>query len=101
MREKNESALSEEGGKPGLERKNMKMTLSRTESNPVEIRNASRHFVYYCPKLDLWAVGRTREEAETTLKEEILLLLTKCRDYLDSPEALNGNAYATVEIRPS
>ena len=101
MREKDDGASKGEGGKSGVRRKNMKTATTRTESTPIEIRNASRHFCYYCPKLDLWAVGRTREEAETTLREEIRLLLTKCREYLDSPESLNGNGYATVEIRPS
>jgi len=79
----------------------MKTPTTQSESTPVEIKNASRHFFYYCPKLDLWAVGRSREEAETTLREEIRLLMMRCREYLDGPESLNGNAYATVEIRPS
>ncbi len=79
----------------------MKMTTARTETAPAEIGKAVRHFVYCCPKLDLWAVGRTKAEAETTLKEEIRLLLARCREYLDSPESVNGNGYATVELRPS
>jgi len=97
----NDGASRDEGGKPGERRKNMKTATPPTESTPVEIKNTSRHFFYYCPKLDLWALGRTREEAEMTLREEIRLLLTKCRDYLDSSESLNGSGYAMVEIRPS
>jgi hypothetical protein len=79
----------------------MKMTTARTETAAVEIGKAGRHFVYCCPKLDLWAVGRTRAEAETTLQEEIRLLLARCREYLDSPESVNGNGYAMFELRPS
>ena len=101
MREKAAGASREEGAKPGVERKNMKTTATRSESTPVEIRMVNRHFVYYCPGLDLWAVGRTREEAELTLKEEIRQLLIKCRAYLDPTESINGNSYAMVEIRPS
>ena len=101
MREKADGAPKGEGGKAAVERKNMKTTATQTESTPVEIRMANRHFVFYCPKLDLWAVGRTREEAETTLREEIRMLLAKCREYLDPAESINGNSYATVEIRPS
>jgi predicted RNase H-like HicB family nuclease len=82
-----------------VERKNMKTTAARTEPAPMEIGRGHRHFVYYCPNLDLWALGRTREEAETTLREEIRLLLAKCRRYLDSPLPISGNGYATVEIR--
>jgi hypothetical protein len=100
MREKG-GARGGRGWETGTGRKDMKMTTARTEIAPVEIGKAARHFVYYCPKLDLWAVGRTKEEAETTLREEIRLLLARCRDYLDGPESLSGNGYATVEIRPS
>jgi len=98
MREKNEAPEGEEGN-PGVERSNMSTTTSQTESTPVEIRKDTRHFFFYCPKLDLWAVGRTKEEAESRLKEEIRLLLTRCREYVDSGDSPNG--YATVEIRPS
>ena len=79
----------------------MKTIATRTEPNPPENEKAARYFVYCCPNLDLWAVGRTREEAETTLREEILLLLARCRDYLDGAETLTGKSYATVAIRPS
>ncbi len=82
-----------------MERSNMRTTTSQTESTPVEIRKDIRYFFFYCPKLDLWAVGRTKEEAESRLREEIQLLLTRCREYKDSGESPNG--YATVEIRPS
>jgi hypothetical protein len=85
----------------GAGRKDMKMTTARTETAPTEVGKTARHFAFYCPKLDLWAVGRTKEEAETTLKDEIRLLLARCRDYLDGPDSLSGNNYATVEIRPS
>ncbi len=78
----------------------MKTMTTPTESDPVEIRK-DRYFFYYCPPLDLWAVGTTREEAEAKLKEEIRLLLARCREYLDSAESVNGNGYPTVEIRPS
>jgi predicted RNase H-like HicB family nuclease len=101
MREETEGAPRGEEGNPGVERKSMKATATRTESTPVEIRNDNKHFFYYCPKLDLWAVGRTKEEAESRLKEEIQLLLARCREYLESGDSLNGNGYATIEIRPS
>ncbi len=80
----------------------MKTTLTRTVSTPVEIGyRHSKHFFYSCPKLDLWALGRTREEAETNLKEEIRWLLARCREHLDCADSLTGNGYATVEIRPA
>ncbi len=76
----------------------MKTTAARMESTPVGIRRDTRHFFFYCPNLDLWAVGRTREEAETNLREEIRLLLAKCRIYLDAADA--GTGYAAIEFHP-
>jgi hypothetical protein len=63
----------------------MKTTTLLTESGPEEINNSTRHFFCSCPNLDLWAVGRSREEAENTLREEVRLLLARCRDSLYQP----------------
>lgn len=79
----------------------MKSRTTQNEPTPVGTRKENKHFFYYCPGLDLWSVGRTREEAEEKLKEEIALLLTRCSEYAGSAESLNGSGYPTVEVRPS
>jgi predicted RNase H-like HicB family nuclease len=101
LREKNAGAAREEGGKSGVERSKMKSRTTRSEPTPVEMRKENKHFFFCCPELDLCSVGRTREEAEEKLKEEIALLLTRCSEYAGSAESLNGSGYPTVEVRPS
>ena len=74
----------------------MKTTTLLTESGPAEINNPTRHFFCSCPNLDLWAVGRSREEAENTLREEVRLLLARCRDSLDGVKTLTGDGRAKM-----
>jgi hypothetical protein len=92
-----EKAKQEKGG-PG--RWKMKGTAAMKETNQVE-NIELRHYFYSCPGLDLWAVGRTREEAERRLKEEIAVLLTRCSKYNPLDKLLEDRASASLEVRPS
>lgn len=78
----------------------MKTRTATTEPAAGGTSRDNRHYFYYCPNLDLWAVGRTQEEAEARLREEILLLLARCREYLSFGAPLKGNGYPSFEIRP-
>ena len=78
----------------------MKPNATRTEPDNPETVRSPRYFVCCCPNLDLWAVGRTREDAERTIREEILLLVARCRDYLDGEEAVLGTKWETIAGRP-
>lgn len=61
----------------------------------------TRHFFYSCPGLDLWAVGKTSEEARRTLWEEIAILLMRCSKYSPLDKLLEDRAARSLEIRPS
>lgn len=68
---------------------------------PQEAGQETRHFVYSCPGLDLWSIGRTKEEAENKLRQEMQLLWMRCSKYDDLEPFIGDSAFATVEIRPS
>jgi hypothetical protein len=78
----------------------MKGTEAMKETNLMD-NIEMRHFFYSCPGLDLWAVGRTREEAERKLREEIAVLLTRCSKYDALDTLLEDRASAAIEVRPS
>lgn len=78
----------------------MKGTAAMKETNPID-NIEMRHFFYSCPGLDLWAVGRTREEAERKLREEIAVLLMRCSKYNALDKLLEDRASASLEVRPS
>lgn len=79
----------------------MKGAVAMKESNQIDGNMETRHFFYSCPGLDLWAVGRTREEAERKIKEEIAVLLTRCSKYSALDKLLEDRVSAALEIRPS
>ncbi len=65
----------------------------------MESQTQPRHFFYSCPCLDLWAVGKTREEARRMLREEIAVLLMRCSKYSPLEKLLEDRACASLEIR--
>jgi len=71
------------------------------ETNQINSHMETRHFFYSCPGLDLWAVGKTREEAERKLREDIAVLLTRCSKYSALDKLLEDRASAALEIRAS
>jgi len=79
----------------------MKGAMEMKEISQIDNGMEARHFFYSCPGLDLWAVGRTREEAEAKLKEEIAVLLTRCSKYGALDKLLEDRASAALEIRAS
>ena len=79
----------------------MKGTAAMKESNPIDINTETRHFFYSCPGLDLWSVGKTREEAERKLREDIAVLLTRCSKYNALDKLLEDRASVALEIRAS
>jgi len=77
----------------------MKPKTTLQESSPLDIQAETRHFFYSCPSLDLWSVGRTREEAERRLREDIRILLARCSKYSDLDRLLENHCLKTLEIR--
>ena len=71
------------------------------ENTTVDMSMETRHFFYSCPGLDLWSVGKTREEAERRLREDIAVLLTRCSKYSALDKLLEDRASAALEIRAS
>ncbi|MFZ2054421.1 MAG: hypothetical protein WAU81_09505 [Candidatus Aminicenantales bacterium] len=79
----------------------MKAKTTPRESTPLDIQAETRHFFYSCPGLDLWSVGRTREEAERRLREDVQILLARCSKYDDLDKLLEDRCLKTYEIRYS
>jgi len=55
----------------------MKTSMNTTMSIPILVRKEPKFFLFYCPVLDVWSFGKTAEEAERKLKEEVRQLLMK------------------------
>lgn len=68
------------------------------EASPLDVQAENRHFFYSCPSLDLWSVGRTREEAESRLREDIQILLSRCSKYSELDRLLEDHCLKTFEI---
>jgi predicted RNase H-like HicB family nuclease len=77
----------------------MKTSETMTVSLPIQIKKEPEYFYYYCPVLDLWSVGKTKEEAERKLKEDLRLLLTRCSKHDTLDKVLSDCGFTTVEIR--
>ncbi len=81
------------------ERVRWDMKISTTaRCHPLQAKRESKYFFFYCPGLDLWSVGRTREEAEKRLKEEMRLLLSRCSRYPEFNKGLCHCHLSTLEI---
>ncbi len=70
-----------------------------TVSIPIKIKEEHKYFLFYCPVLDIWSVGKTREEAEKHLKEDLRLLLTRCSKYNSLDKVLSDCGLTSIEIR--
>ncbi len=77
----------------------MKPSVKTTVSIPIEIKKEPHYFLFSCPALDLWSLGRTRAEAERKLREDLELLLTRCSKYATLDKVLSDCGLTTVEIR--
>jgi predicted RNase H-like HicB family nuclease len=82
----------------GLARWKMRTSEKTTVSIPILSKKEPKYFLFYCPVLDLWSVGKTREEAERNLKEDLRLLLTRCSKYTTLDKVLSDCGFTTVEI---
>ena len=69
--------------------------------NERERNKEGRYFFFACPGLDIWSVGATRKEAESRLREEMLMLLMRCSRYDELDYFLRESCFATVEVRAS
>ena len=79
----------------------MKSKTTPQASTHSDMQMETRHFFYTCPSLDLWSVGRTREEAERRLREDVQILLARCSKYSDLDRLLEDRCPKTLEIRYS
>jgi len=76
----------------------MKPKTTARESTPIDIQPETRHFFSSCPGLDLWAVGKTREEAERRIREDVQILLARCSKYDELDRLIEDRCLKTVEI---
>lgn len=56
----------------------MKVSVTFRVSLPIFIKKDGKHFISCCPVLDVWSQGKTREKAESNLKEAVRLFLVDC-----------------------
>ena len=70
-------------------------TTPQTSAHP-DIQAETRHFFFACPSLDLWSVGRTREEAERRLREDVQVLLARCSKYSGLDTILEDRCLKTL-----
>jgi hypothetical protein len=87
-----------EEDKNDREGRTMKPRTPLAGSNPAEMRTENRHYFHHCPGLDLWSVGKSRDEAEIKLKEEIHALLARCSKYEGPDIPRSARAYETYEM---
>jgi hypothetical protein len=90
-----------EGDKEGWARWKMKATAAKRKLIPESDKGEARHYFFSCPALDIWSVGATRKEAETRLREELLMLLMRCSRYDELDYFLMDSCFTTFEVRPS
>lgn len=76
----------------------MKSKTTPQASTHSDIQRETRHFFYTCPSLDLWSVGRTREEAEKRLREDVQILIARCSKYSDLDRLLEDRYLKNIEI---
>jgi predicted RNase H-like HicB family nuclease len=84
---------------PDRVRWKMRTSAKTTVSIPIQIKKEPKYFLFYCPVLDLWSMGKTKDEAERNLKEDLRLLLTRCSKYKALDQVLSDCGFTTVEIR--
>lgn len=76
----------------------MKSKMTPQVSTHSDIQMETRHFFYTCPSLDLWSVGRTREEAERRLREDVQILLARCSKYSELDRLLEDRYLKNIDI---
>jgi hypothetical protein len=59
----------------------MKNSETTLVSSPSQTKKEPKYFFFYCPDLDLWSLGRTREEAQKKLEEDLRRLQMRCSKY--------------------
>lgn len=77
----------------------MKTSTTMTVSLPIQSKSESKYFVYYCPALDLWSVGKTREEAERDLIQSLQFLLERCSKYDSIDKIMSDCGYKNVNVQ--
>lgn len=102
MREENRAGASEENmwnKRHEDDRVRWDMKISETtRCHPLQAKRESKYFFFCCPGLDLWSVGRTREEAEKRIKEEMHLLISRCSRYPEFNKDLCHCHLSALEI---
>lgn len=76
----------------------MKTSTTMTLSLPIESKGESKYFVYHCPALDLWSLGKTKEEAERDLIQSLQFLLERCSKYDSIDKVLSDCGYKNVSL---
>ena len=76
----------------------MKTSTTMTLSLPIQSKGESKYFVYCYPALDLWSVGKTREEAERDLIQSLQFLLERCSKYDSIDKVLSDCGHKNVSL---
>ena len=76
----------------------MRSKTSPQASTHSETQMETKHYFYTCPSLDLWSVGRTREEAERRLREDVQILLARCSKYDHLDRLLEDRCLKNIEM---
>ncbi len=75
----------------------MKATVTFTVSFPIEVKKEARYYLASCPVLDVWACGKTQQNAIDSLKDTLQLFLTYCFDHGTLELVLKGCGFTSLK----
>jgi len=75
----------------------MKATVTFTVSFPIDVKREARYYLASCPVLDVWAYGKTQQNAIENLKETLQLFLTHCFDHGTLEMVLKGCGFTSLK----
>lgn len=56
----------------------MKFAVTFNASLPINIKKEGKHYISWCPVLDVWSQGKTKAEAKKNIAEATQLFLINC-----------------------
>ncbi len=77
----------------------MKATVTFTVSFPIEVKKETRYHLASCPTLDVWACGKTQQNAIENLRDTLQLFLTHCFDQGTLEMVLKGCGFTSLKKR--
>jgi predicted RNase H-like HicB family nuclease len=75
----------------------MKATVTFTVSFPIEVKKIAKYYLASCPTLDVWAYGKTQQNAIDNLKDTLQLFLTHCFDRGTLEMVLKGCGFTSLK----